>query len=456
VKVTVHTQRKNPRICVLLFESVYFMDSVGFESWLRNALGKTNVKADSIVALLVVKKGFESKEEVEALDDVELAKLGFRATDIRRVRECFQRTDELASPSVPSHINVSVVGAQLFGSGNIVIGSLSQRAATTMVLKSLPEIESAKEALKRRQESACQDMGSYIFLGVDFMEQMLQACEATVSVCAFEGPNCANEIVGTGFMVADGRYIMTCMHNITLDTNRRSYKDEVPDWKVASSTDWPDLDSYKLEFAEKRFFVAGFKSGDVMAGAGVKKLVFSPGNIILYPHLDAAVIKIENAKELNLPSVFFHKNMPLKTGERDMEARCFVVGHPKLSPNRPIDQKVVSMQLHNFLRRVEDPFVQYFTDTERGFSGGPVFVWTQRRLVAVAVHHTGQRLSESDRDDLMIRNNLFGYNEGTLLSAVLVELEKHHLWQGKVFSVEKPFSKFRDFRTFWHRFSVEI
>ncbi|HEU5469083.1 MAG TPA: trypsin-like peptidase domain-containing protein [Actinophytocola sp.] len=102
---------------------------------------------------------------------------------------------------------------------------------------------------------------------------------------------------------------------------------------------------------------------------------------------DFAVIKTSDHLPAEAPV------LPLRGGARPaVNDRVYIIQHPKGLP------KKIAMH-HNLVRYVDDVVVQYWTDTEAGSSGSPVF---DEQWRVVALHH--RWVESPDHDGVAYRN----------------------------------------------------
>lgn len=259
-----------------------------------------------------------------------------------------------------------------------------------------------------KQESGCTVFKELAFLDMDFLAQLQKACDATVTIVV-EGKQW-----GTGFVI-EGNRIVTAMHNICLT------------YKKGHESHWRKPSLFVCSADSKKQMIANFiRDSKVFLSyshveVGSTEVSLSGAQIVLLENLDVAVITVANA--LPNPIPVFPSSFKLVTGPQEVKARCFIIGHPVDSgvPLMMKKKKVVSMQRDNFFYRESDSFVQYFTDTVGGFSGGPVLVYHEGMLYAVAVHYLGVEKPVEHKDFGGLLN--VAYNEGALLSAVFKSME---------------------------------
>src|SRR3990167_7092875 len=108
------------------------------EVWLREKVLINHKKVDSIVELVIDDKGYVTKEEIEAFNDEELIRIGFREADIKRVRGIASsprptRIEPIAISTPPKQqqqqqqvSNTGAVLAQAINGGSITIENAIQ------------------------------------------------------------------------------------------------------------------------------------------------------------------------------------------------------------------------------------------------------------------------------------------------------------------------------------------
>lgn len=327
--------------------------------------------------------------------------------------------------------NNGPVGASVIGGGSITIGTLTQNVNNVSTL-SMPK--EADAAFKRRQEMACSE-SMILFSEPSFLESLLSASHSTISFFS----ETHKVVYGTGYVIPGG-YVATAMHNICpgKDYKRDLLKSINNDkWRtevVLNEGQKATLEQWRASFAvDVHLFVDYSSKSDLeqkRKELEKNKLHFDASKIILFPHHDVMLIKISGSNcppPLNL----LYPEVPLATGDTGPQSRCFLIGHPsiKLEDNaeRNLNMaKVISMQRDNFIWRQNTAFstVEYFTDTLPGFSGGPVLIWRDRKLYVIAVHFSGIDAPRAKALAAEVKKELLGYNEGTLLSAILNKLKK--------------------------------
>ncbi len=299
--------------------------------------------------------------------------------------------------------NNAPVAAIVTGNGRV--GTVTQHVNSAVF--SFKEGE-RKEA-RRCFEETVSVPGDMALLEVAFLDQMKQAAAA---VCAIAAAS-SGAVVGTGFLLGGG-WIATNLHVIDKD-----YKEKAGTTKKGE--EWKTLDKWGPIMGYLKDVARSFSQQhecwfdfDSREAKNVQKFKLASSETwILLPHLDVALIRVDDQEKLK-------ERIPLTCATSDQlstaKTRCFVIGHPVLSHQQ---HKMLSMQRDNTIFcRAEHDFLRYFTDTHWGNSGSPVLVWNNSSLVAVAIHHSGMQFERKDD-----RGNI-GYNEGTMMVRLLKELEK--------------------------------
>lgn len=256
--------------------------------------------------------------------------------------------------------------------------------------------------------------GASVYLDVEFLRQLWEASEA---VCGIY--DCTTkQVVATGWL-ASGGYIFTNVHVIWPEYKLGGHGAW---WKDASSV-WDShlLDEKKKAFCMSKRFECWFRydvRGMQDEAKVLKVPIYCPAEeIVMLPRLDVAIFKLEGISSL--------KGLKLRRAvfvDHELRPRCFIVGHPHVrnGEGRVETYKRISMQKEKFVFAKDADFVRYFTDTEKGNSGSPCFLWDteDQQLAVFAIHHTGVLHGANDG------SKTFGYNEGTLVSSILMELKR--------------------------------
>lgn len=114
--------------------------------------------------------------------------------------------------------------------------------------------------------------------------------------------------------------------------------------------------------------------------------------------LDCAVVALEGEPGAEWGTL----KLPTAKVKVEKGDDVFIIQHPRGGPKQIV-------MANNEIDYIEDPFVQYSTDTLRGSSGSPVFDW-QWRLVAI--HHASGKLRGGSSPSKRYAN------EGILLHAI--------------------------------------
>jgi endonuclease G len=130
-----------------------------------------------------------------------------------------------------------------------------------------------------------------------------------------------------------------------------------------------------------------------------------PDTIVGELEHDWAVIRMDGALPANTPIV----SLKPPTAPVEVDDRVYIIQHPNGLP------KKIGM-IHNVVRHVDDDVVQYWTDTEGGSSGSPVF---NESWEVVALHH--QWAEETVNGAVEVRN------QGQRIEKVVAALKAHNL-----------------------------
>ena len=150
--------------------------------------------------------------------------------------------------------------------------------------------------------------------------------------------------------------------------------------------------------AEFAFFyeldIAGNKRDEVIVGA------VADGFLHTDPKLDFSLIRIQHPPEFGPP-------LALKPVRVEQNQRVAIIQHPGGF------YKKISLQ-NNFVAHADDRLIQYYTSTEAGSSGSPVF---NEDFEVVGLHHSWTALAEPDPGQRYFRN------QGSSMIAVLGALK---------------------------------
>ena len=150
--------------------------------------------------------------------------------------------------------------------------------------------------------------------------------------------------------------------------------------------------------AEFAFFyeldIAGNQRDEVIVGAA------ADGFLHTDPKLDFSLIRIQHPPEFGPP-------LALKPVRVEQNQRVAIIQHPGGF------YKKISMQ-NNFVAHADDRLIQYYTSTEAGSSGSPVF---NEDFEVVGLHHSWIELAEPDPGQRYFRN------QGSSMIAVLGALK---------------------------------
>lgn len=157
--------------------------------------------------------------------------------------------------------------------------------------------------------------------------------------------------------------------------------------------------------AEFAFFyeldIAGHKRDEVIVGAAADGLLHTD------PQLDFSLIRLQSPPDFGPP-------LALKPARVEQNQRVAIIQHPGGF------YKKISLQ-NNFVAHADDRLIQYYTSTEAGSSGSPVF---NDEFEVVGLHHGWIELAEPDPGQRYFRN------QGSGMIAVLDALKaaKPVLW----------------------------
>ena len=126
------------------------------------------------------------------------------------------------------------------------------------------------------------------------------------------------------------------------------------------------------------------------------------GLLHTHPELDYTVVQLAAPPAFGEP-------LRLRAVRSERDARVSIIQHPGGH------FKKISMQ-NNFVAYADNTVVQYFTSTEPGSSGSPVF---NDAFEVIAIHHSGGMLEEPGTGRRYLRN------AGTSMIAVLADLKAH-------------------------------
>ncbi len=171
-----------------------------------------------------------------------------------------------------------------------------------------------------------------------YLHQALQAADAVVRV---EVPSGGKVEKGTGFLVAPD--LMMTNHHVIRDADA-------------------------ARRAEVSFFyelgIDKSKRDEITVGAADEALLFTD------PELDVSVVRLKDPPQLG-------HYLPIRPARLAQDQRVAIIQHPGGFP------KKISMQ-NNMVAAADDRLVQYYTSTQAGSSGSPVF---DDDFAVVAIHH---------------------------------------------------------------------
>ena len=207
---------------------------------------------------------------------------------------------------------------------------------------------------------------------------------AWLSVPRFMGGNpVAGEANGTGLLL-DERHLLTCRH--VLEARE-------------PTEDKPDAPDLTLQVQGTRVAFSYLSGPKPIVTIGVTQMVASDAG------LDYAVLSLDTAVPQRVPSLFLGA-LPQITNEQ-----AFVVNilqHPGGKPKR------LAMR-NNAVARIDDNLIAYWTDTDYGSSGAPVFDDSWR---VVAVHRAYE-----ERNGLQyLGRSVGGANIGSRITKIVDDL----------------------------------
>ncbi|MEV6270793.1 serine protease [Kribbella sp. NPDC051936] len=187
--------------------------------------------------------------------------------------------------------------------------------------------------------------GQNTLLDISFLEVGLDRAR---SICLLKVRIGKKRYFGTGFRI--GADLILTNHHVVFQENAGVL---TPASEIEAWFGW-ELDRAD---APKRPFVVACDPGSVIAGAD----------------RDWAVLKATTP----IPPEFPALSIAAATVDLAVDDRVYIIQHPGGRP------KMIGMH-HNLVRSVDDSVVQYWTDTEGGSSGAPVF---DEEWNVVALHH---------------------------------------------------------------------
>lgn len=201
-----------------------------------------------------------------------------------------------------------------------------------------------KESSRKKLEQDISQFYEKVNLGEDFLpaQYLRDGAVRAEAVCRIVTPGS----LGTGFLIADGNYIMTNNHVL------------------------PNADEAAASNAE-----FGYE-----AGTTVQRVALQPGRFFITDErLDFSIVACHAAELAHIKPVPLLRD-PATVTRND---RVNIIQHPRGRPKE--------IAIHeNLVTRVKDTVIHYETDTEPGSSGSPVF---NNDWELVALHHAGWRES---------------------------------------------------------------
>ncbi len=201
---------------------------------------------------------------------------------------------------------------------------------------------------------------------VNMLRKALRAAEAVVRISV------PGEGYGTGFMVATD--LMMTNHHVIAD-------------------------AAQAEGMEAAFFheldIDGNKRDEVIVGTAAGSLLYTNFK------LDLSLVRLQDPPVFGSP-------LGLRPVRLEQNQRVAIIQHPGGF------LKKISLQ-NNFVAAADEQLIQYYTSTEAGSSGSPVF---DEDFQVVGLHRGYIELAEPDPEDRQFRN------QGSSIIAILNDLEK--------------------------------
>jgi S1-C subfamily serine protease len=200
---------------------------------------------------------------------------------------------------------------------------------------------------------------------VNMLRKALRAANAVVRITV------PSEGYGTGFMVAAD--LMMTNNHVVANTSQAAGVETAFFYEL-------DID--------------GSKRDEVVVGTATEGLVYTN------PKLDVSLVRLRNPPDFGAP-------LGLKRTHLEQNQRVAIIQHPGGF------MKKISLQ-NNFVAAADEELIQYYTSTEAGSSGSPVF---NEDFQVVGLHRGYIELAEPDPEDRQFRN------QGSSMIAILRELE---------------------------------
>ena len=272
-----------------------------------------------------------------------------------------------------------------------------------------------------------------VFASMLWLQEMQTAAKSVCAVVAGE------QARGTAFLVGEKcEWILTNMHVLC----EKSYPKHGEKWLEKGSYDEALRAKFKEELSKngENFRFRFDYDAHPCSSAEDWMMAMDPENDwVLIPELDVALIRVIKPSNSSVPRTPLKLSRRLFDSEKSRnQTRCYIIGHPKQGEDF---SKRLSVQSHNYMVGIKPSskvrlVLHYLTDTLKGCSGSPVLEWNvdEQRLEVIAVHHTGKFMIDrrgfldvNEYEEVLQKklkkDNIMGYNEGSLIEAILPYIE---------------------------------